>query len=311
MIIKIFTFILFIKYIFLEKTNIILPKEFNWVENGVLNEIGNQGECGACVVFSSVAIVESYIKIHTKKLYKLSKQQILDCYFNDICSNGAMMTNIFYYIKDNGLMLDNDYPYTSFEKSFRYPDTKCLYDKNKVVGKIEKFHEVRNIKSNKLKEIIYNYGPVGAVVNSACKDFLDYNGTYILNYNSIECNPDDYDHQIVIVGWGVDNNNNEFWIIRNSWGEEWGKNGYGYIKSGNNVMGIETVINYLEKEEKTEEEEDDSSSFEYSYSSSSSYFSSSSSSSSFSSFSIEDKTEFLNTYKYYNIILYLFIFINF
>ena len=208
------------------------------------------------------------------------------------------------YIKDNGLMLDNDYPYTSFEKSFRYPDTKCLYDKNKVVGKIEKFHEVRNIKSNKLKEIIYNYGPVGAVVNSACKDFLDYNGTYILNYNSIECNPDDYDHQIVIVGWGVDNNNNEFWIIRNSWGEEWGKNGYGYIKSGNNVMGIETVINYLEKEEKTEEEEDDSSSFEYSYSSSSS-------SSSFSSFSIEDKTEFLNTYKYYNIILYLFIFINF
>ena len=303
MIIKFYIFILFLKYVFLQ-SNFSLPDSFNWVNEGVLNEIGNQGECGACVVFSSVAIVESYIKIHTKKLYKLSKQQILDCYFNDICSNGAMMTNIFYYIKDNGLMLDSDYPYTSFEKSFRYPDTKCLYDKNKVVGKIDNFHEVRNIKSNKLKEIIYKYGPVGGVINSGCKGFLDYNGNYTINYTSNECNPDDYDHQIVIVGWGVDENNTEYWIIRNSWGEEWGNKGYGHIKTGNNVMGIESVINYLEKEEQNEEEEYESSS--------SFFFDSSDSSDSSSSFFIENKIEFFNTYKYFNIILYLFIlFINF
>ena len=290
MITKFYIFILFLKYVFLEETNFTLPDSFNWTDKGVLNEIENQGECGACVVFSSVAIVESYIKIHTGNLFKLSKQQVLDCYFNDICSNGAMMDSIFYYIKENGLMLDSDYSYTSFSNTFRLPDTQCLYDKNKVVGKIDKFPEVRNINPNKLKEIIYKYGPVGGVVNSGCQDFLDYNGTYILNYSSIECDPDGYDHQIVIVGWGVDNNT-EYWIIRNSWGEEWGNKGYGYIKTGNNVMGIESVINYLKKND--ENEEDGSSSSDYD--------------SSDSSFFIENKIEFFNTYKYFNIILYLFI----
>jgi cathepsin L len=254
--IKFYTLIflyLFKKFI----SNTILPKSFNWVEKGVLNEIQNQGQCGACVVFSSIAIIESFIALNYGKLYKLSEQQIIDCYYNDICSNGGMFSNILYYIKQNGLMLNQDYSYSSFSQSFRNSDTKCLYDKNKVIVNIENYHEVKNINSNSLKEIIYKYGPVGGVINSNCGGFLDYNGTFILDYDSTVCNPDDYDHQIVIVGWNVDENNKEYWIIRNSWGIEWGDNGYGYVYSGNNIMGIESVINYLEKEEKEEKENEE------------------------------------------------------
>lgn len=48
-------------------------------------------------------------------------------------------------------------------------------------------------------------------------------------------------HAIEIVGWGEENNN-KYWIIKNSWGDKWGRNGYFYIKRGSNTCEIENNI---------------------------------------------------------------------
>ena len=48
----------------------------------------------------------------------------------------------------------------------------------------------------------------------------------------------DLDHCVVIVGYGTENGN-EFWRVRNSWGEDWGESGYiKIIKNQNDICGI-------------------------------------------------------------------------
>lgn len=93
-----------------------------------------------------------------------------------------------------------------------------------------------------IKSHIYNHGPViggfHVFKNFFKGRFNSTNGIYIetVTYGGVE--GVDYDdvesdwagsHAVVIVGWGTDQIENEkvdYWIVRNSWGESWGNNGY-------------------------------------------------------------------------------------
>lgn len=52
-------------------------------------------------------------------------------------------------------------------------------------------------------------------------------------------------HAISIVGWGVEKDT-QYWIVKNSWGREWGYDGFFYIKAGNNVLGIESACSWAD-----------------------------------------------------------------
>ena len=47
------------------------------------------------------------------------------------------------------------------------------------------------------------------------------------------------DHIVSIVGW-VEHEGDQYWVIRNSWGEYWGNMGYLFLKLGENQLGIES-----------------------------------------------------------------------
>lgn len=105
-----------------------LPKSVDWRKKGAVTPVKNQGSCGSCWAFSTVAAVEGINQIVTGNLTSLSEQELIDCdtSFNSGC-NGGLMDYAFEYIVNNGgLHKEEDYPYlmeegTCEDKRVRYP----------------------------------------------------------------------------------------------------------------------------------------------------------------------------------------------
>lgn len=57
----------------------VLAGQVDWRSKGVVNKVQDQGNCGSCWAFSSIAAIESSHAINTGNLLKLSEQHFVDC----------------------------------------------------------------------------------------------------------------------------------------------------------------------------------------------------------------------------------------
>merc|ERR1712185_497861 len=94
-----------------------LPDAVDWVEKGAVNEVKNQGQCGSCWAFSTVANIEGANYLATNKLVSLSEQELVDCDHSgpdgDQGCNGGLPANAFKFLlsSKSGLELESKYPY--------------------------------------------------------------------------------------------------------------------------------------------------------------------------------------------------------
>ena len=66
-------------------------------------------------------------------------------------------------------------------------------------------------------------------------------------YESAQCKnqPQDVNHAVLAVGYGVaKEDDRKYWIIKNSWGEGWGVNGYFMMTRGKNMCGVADCASY-------------------------------------------------------------------
>lgn len=90
---------------------------------------------------------------------------------------------------------------------------------------------------HKIKAEVYARGPVAAGVNAI--PLLDYKGGVISDKSYLDMI---VDHIVSIVGWDVTEDGDEYWIVRNSWGEYWGEMGFFRLGLGFNMLGIESTV---------------------------------------------------------------------
>jgi len=149
------------------------------------------------------------------------------------------MDQAFQYIKDNaGLDTETSYPYEALDK-------KCRFKKQFVGGTDKGFTDVPSGDEQALMTALANVGPVSVAIDASHESFHSYTTGV---YNEPQCGnqPDNLDHGVLVVGYGVDAATSAaYWIIKNSWGAGWGENGFIRIaRNANNMCGIATMASY-------------------------------------------------------------------
>lgn len=222
-----------------------LPSDFDWRELGAVTPVKNQGACGSCWTFSTTGAMEGANFMRTGKLISLSEQQLVDCDHEcdasepDECDsgcNGGLMTTAYQYaLKAGGLQREEDYPYTGIDGS-------CKFDKTKVAAMVANFSSVSIDEAQIAANLVKN-GPLAVGINAA---FMQ---TYVGGVSCpYICNKQTLDHGVLLVGYGAAGyapgrfKEKPFWIIKNSWGPDWGEGGYYKLCRGHNVCGINTMV---------------------------------------------------------------------
>lgn len=222
---------------FAQKTAIKDWVPVDWRQNGVVNEVQDQGHCGSCWAFSATSAIESIYAIKYTTLYKLSEQNLVDCSTsNNQCSGGWMDWAMDDLIKlQNGTQnLLKDYPN-------RAMDQACQFNATCAVSVISNYFWVDEGNETDLAAKDALYGPVSVAIDASHLSFQLYSSGI---YNESACSTDDLDHAVVVVGYGISDQYEYgvgYWIVRNSWGSDWGEQGYiRMIRDLNNQCGIAT-----------------------------------------------------------------------
>ncbi|XP_072979660.1 oryzain gamma chain-like [Typha angustifolia] len=218
-------------------TDTVLPVTKDWREDGIISQVKDQRHCGSCWTFSTTGALEAAYTQATGKPILLSEQQLVDCAYgyNNFGCNGGLPSQAFQYIKYNGgLDTEESYPYTGVNGicSFK-PETvgvKVLDSVNITMGA-----------EDELKHAVGVVRPV-SVAFQVIKEFRLYKAGV---FSSETCGnaPTDVNHAVLAVGYGVENGV-PYWLIKNSWGADWGLDGYFKMELGKNMCGVATCSSY-------------------------------------------------------------------
>jgi len=153
-------------------------------------------------------------------LNSLSEQQLVDCtttstYGNYGCGGGAYEYGFQYTINNAGLCSETEYPYQGTDDTCSTCAT--TYDP------ITSYVNVQQQSESALQTAV-NSGCVSVAVE-ADSDAFQYYSSGILSNSTCGTN---VDHAVLVVGYGA-TGGQEYWKVKNSWGADWGDNGYLYI----------------------------------------------------------------------------------
>jgi cathepsin L len=195
-----------------------LPESIDWRDRGVVTPVRNQGGCGSCWAFSATAALKTHVALQTGKLLELSPQQLISCSPDpDSCGgyggcSGSTSWLAFNYSIGVGMTLESDYPYTAKTGT-------CDPTHIKRVAGVRGYVRLPTNNYTALMNAVATVGPVSIALSA---DFTSYSaGVFSGCVGDVLV-----DHAVVLVGYGTDPVGGAYYLVRNSWGEEWGEKGY-------------------------------------------------------------------------------------
>jgi C1A family cysteine protease len=205
-------------------------QSIDWNAKGALTKVKNQGQCGSCWAFSATEQLESQYFQKYGTLKELSPQQLTSCDTTDNGCQGGNPINAWGYISGFGGQEDAaDYPYTSGTTK---QSGTCKSNKADIAEDVGTSYSMISSKaseeSNMLAQI--QESPMSVCVDATL--WQTYTGGVITA--SSGCGTS-IDHAVQATGYNAEGN---YWIVRNSWAESWGENGFVWVEAGSNVCGI-------------------------------------------------------------------------
>ncbi|OAY50325.1 cysteine protease XCP2 [Manihot esculenta] len=217
-----------------------IPKSVDWRKKGAVTHVKNQGSCGSCWAFSTVAAVEGINQIVTGNLTSLSEQELIDCdtTYNNGCNGGLMDYAFAYITSSGGLHREEDYPYIMEEGT-------CEISKEESgLATINGYRDVPQNSEESLLKALANQ-PLSVAIEASGRDFQFYSGGVFDGHCGTEL-----DHGVAAVGYGT-SKGLDYIIVKNSWGPKWGEKGYIRLKRNigkpSGICGIYKMASYPTK----------------------------------------------------------------
>ena len=195
----------------------------NWADI-YTTAVKDQGYCGSCWAFSATEQIESdSIRLGLLTTSDtLSTEQIVQCdTVDDGCGGGNTETAFEYVRSAGGIESDSDYPYTSY---YDYTGS-CSSNSLKYKVTVDEYYSLSGEES--MITHIFSSGPI-----SVCLDASSWS-SYVSGVITT-CGME-VDHCVQAVGVNLDE---WYWVVRNSWGTEWGNEGYIWLEAGSNMCNI-------------------------------------------------------------------------
>ncbi len=193
-----------------------IPGSINWMNKDGKNwitPVKDQGLCGGCWAFATIAAIEANININLNNSnanYDLSEQQLISCCPNcGNCVNGGNPDSALDYAQSTGIV---DEPFLQFTGT----DEACNMENNSQ-GNAKKITGWQYVYSNDFKSALTTNGPL-IIFFDVYTDFDWYGGGIYLH----SWGPYEGSHTMLLIGY---NDTGGYWIMKNSWGNWWGESG--------------------------------------------------------------------------------------
>jgi len=254
-----------------------IPESFDartqWSNCTVISKVRDQSSCGSCWAFGSTEAFEDRQCVATGKDIEMSSEDTAACCKGLFCGfsmgcNGGQPSAALSWMASTGVVTGGDYfdigtgtsclpyslkpcahhvpPSSKYAKcpSSEYPTPQCSktcsedkygtkYSDDKHKG--SQSHSYSGI--TKIQTALMTEGPL-AVAFSVYSDFPTYkSGVYKHTTGQLLGG-----HAVEMIGWGTDPTGGDYWIIKNSWNEQWGDKGYFKIARGTDECGIEDDV---------------------------------------------------------------------
>ncbi|KAJ8795704.1 hypothetical protein J1605_002466 [Eschrichtius robustus] len=227
-----------------------VPPTCDWRKKaGIISSIRNQQNCNCCWAMAAAGNIEALWAIKYHQSLEVSVQELLDC---DRCGNGCkggFVWDAFITVLNNsGLASDKDYPFKGNSKTHR-----CLAKKHKKVAWIQDFIMLQPCEQS-IARYLATQGPITVTINMK---LLQQYQKGVIKATPTTCDPQLVNHSVLLVGFGksksVEGRQAEaissrshphprysipYWILKNSWGANWGEEGYFRLHRGSNTCGI-------------------------------------------------------------------------
>jgi cathepsin L len=220
-----------------------LPQNIDWRTASNPARVGpvqDQGQCGSCWAFSTIASVEGVVSKASNEFVKLSEQELVDCdrTFNSQGCNGGNMVDGFNYVISSGISRSESYPkYEAKDNSSCRVDNAAPKTPKKFISN---YVEIPQGDAEGLRYALATVGPVSVAIDAGSPFFQFYESGV---YDDIFCSADQLNLGVVAVGYDT-TSEGSFWIVRNSWSSNWGENGYIRMARGRNLCGINEMASY-------------------------------------------------------------------
>lgn len=231
----------------------------------LFNKARDQGACGSCWAYSGVTAIEAQVvkKFLIENPAYVSIQYYIDCVEQCKGCKGGFPIFVYEQVAKDGYVVWDDYaPYLGKESGTCAPPRQkfpyqlqgaVVFSKDNAgyftANQITDAFQFQNLELDvpndstieKIKKMLFNYGPISALIFVDDKLPFFSSGIYktVDTKDGVKQKPN---HAIVIGGYGINVYGENYWIIRNSWGSEWGEDGYVPLSMDSPICGLDIPI---------------------------------------------------------------------